>query len=159
MEQLMIVVGKMDHQTLLTKIMIAAFNYDTSLYFGSAVQDGPAGYNNGRLAKKILTDTSLTTWLIKRHTDWIGFITFSERKREIAYFCVQPQFIRQGYGSAIWRLLLEHCGPPWQLATPDYSVGNQRFYEQLGFRRSGEQFYENGARSLTYFYGDSNEII
>lgn len=52
MEQLMIVVGKMDHQTLLTKIMTAAFNYDTSLYFGSAVQDGPSGYSDGRLAKK-----------------------------------------------------------------------------------------------------------
>lgn len=142
---------KMNDQNQLTSILTKSFNYDTALYFGANVQDGPPGYNDGSLAKKILANPSFTSFFIFDNQNLMGFISYCLEVRELHYFCLLPEFIGQGYGTNIWQMIEEKHGKEgWRVETPSYSIGNHYFYRKLGFEKIGEQHYSETAVSFVF---------
>ncbi|HCM88718.1 MULTISPECIES: GNAT family N-acetyltransferase [Vagococcus] len=138
-------------QVLITKILTKSFNFDTQLYFGKDQEDGPPGYNDGTLALRILTEKNWEKWFILEKETVIGLIVLDSKQREVRYFCVFPEFIGQGYGTAVWKKIENRFGSEnWLLETPAYSLSNHFFYEKLGFEKDGKKDYGEGSYSIIF---------
>lgn len=135
----------------LTKVMTAAFNYDTALHREDIAEDGPPGYNDGRLAEKMLTTDSLITYIVVVAQERIGFLSFSVEGMTgtLEKLCLLPVYIGKGFGKQAWALLeKQHEYTKWIVETPDYSVSNRRFYEKCGFVQTGKKYYGEDSYSV-----------
>jgi GNAT superfamily N-acetyltransferase len=121
----------------LRRVAVSAFGADEAYKPPGAIPGGPPGHD--RLA---------------RHQEWIrrgDYYKASFGGRIVGGCIVKPHpdrlalfglfvdavHMRQGIGAGLVTAVLARYPDdiPWTLETPDYSVGNHRFYERLGFRR------------------------
>ncbi|MGX7023691.1 GNAT family N-acetyltransferase [Vagococcus hydrophili] len=138
-------------EQMVTKIFTESFNYDTALHFGKGAEDGPPGYSDGRLFKRLLANQEADSLLITRADKIIGIIAINPEIREVLYFCVLPECINQGVGSAVWKDIEDKYGKDyWRLETPSYSLSNHHFYQKNGFKKTGEKEYPEGGRSYIF---------
>ncbi|MCO7175466.1 GNAT family N-acetyltransferase [Sporolactobacillus kofuensis] len=137
---------------LITDLMTKAFNYDTAFYFGTGVTGGPPGYSDGKLAEKILNNPNLDTFLIvKGNSQIVGFISLDETNQILVYFCISPNFINKGIGTATWKIVENrYTIKSWKVETPSYSKRNHHFYEKLGFKKYGERSYGEDSKSFLF---------
>lgn len=140
----------------LAEILEAAFDFDTALYFGEGNQDGPPGYKDGMLAKKIMKQKKWEKQIICQNKQPVGVIVYEcfEGENEVHYFCINPHYIGQGIGTKTWEIL-ENSLPnnTWVLETPDYSKRNHSFYQKLGFIQVAEKQYGEFAKSFVFKKG------
>ena len=134
---------------VLAKIIRTSFDADTACHLGADKQDGPSGYHNGELLKRVKQDPDLSLYLLQEN-GIIGLIVANPSKHQICYFCLDPDFIGKGVGTLAWQLFEKRFPVDyWILETPAYSLRNQRFYEKNGFKKIGEKWY---SKDLPYIY-------
>jgi GNAT superfamily N-acetyltransferase len=121
----------------LRRVAVSAFGVDEAYKPPAAVPGGPPGHD--RLA---------------RHQEWIrrwDYYKASLGGRIVGGCIVKPQLdrlelfglfvdavhMRQGIGAGLVTAVMARYPQdlPWTLETPDYSTGNHRFYQRIGFRR------------------------
>lgn len=136
---------------LLTELLTKAFNADTEYYFGEGETGGPPGYDDGCLANKMIESESLKSFMICKKDKKVGCISVDVYLREVAYFCIHPDYHHQGIGTSVWQQMEEIYGEnEWLVETPDYSLKNHAFYEKLGFKKIGEKAYSSTAKSFVF---------
>ena len=141
----------LNDERFLTATMTAAFNFDSAFYFGEGQEDGPPGYNDGTLSKKIMQNPALSTYIISDEAVAKGFLTVNAATNELTYFCILPAYINQGVGTqALQALLALYPDIRWQVETPSYSLRNHHFYEKFGFEKYGEKNYGPAAVSFLF---------
>lgn len=130
-------------QEKITKIMTRAFDYDSNLYTGHS--DGPPGYQDGSLARRLLNDSESTTYLLYKEAI-CGCLTFNVKDKvaTLKLLCIDPAFIDQGIGTQAWQQLEQQVAcQQWLVETPDYSLRNHYFYqEKCGFQKIAERKYD-----------------
>lgn len=131
--------------------LVSSFNADAALSYGPGAEDGPPGYNDGRLVTKLLTDPTLISWLILKDAQPCGFLTFSIGSPNwLHYFCLHADFINQQLGTQAWQAFEAVQTGTWRLETPSSSCRNQHFYEKIGFQKIGQQHYSVDSSSFIY---------
>lgn len=135
----------------ITEILIRSFNSDTQYYFGNQSVGGPPGYDDGSLARKIIKAENLSSFMICQHDKNIGCISIDTYNREVAYFCIVPEYHHQGIGTVVWQKIeLMYGTNEWLVETPDYSLKNHGFYEKIGFKKIDEKIYSTTAKSFVF---------
>ena len=72
--------------------------------FGADKRDGPSGYHNGELLKRVKQDPDLSLYLLQEN-GIIGLIVANPSKHQICYFCLDPDFIGKGVGTLVGNYL------------------------------------------------------
>jgi ribosomal protein S18 acetylase RimI-like enzyme len=138
------------HDLLLEEILQTSFDADTTFHLGEGMRDGPPGYDDGKLLKRVKADAALSIYLLQEVTI-VGLIVVNYKQRELCYFCLKPDSIGKGLGSHAWQLFEKlHPVDYWRLETPAYSHRNQNFYEKNGFKKIGQKRYSE--ESISYIY-------
>lgn len=146
-------------EKVMTEILIKSFDSDTQYYFGENAKDGPPGYDNGILAQKLIKAENLVSFMIYKENAQVGCISLDRYDREIAYFCVLPEYHQQGIGTIVWEKIEKMYGSnEWLVETPDYSLKNHAFYEKLGFVKIDEKSYSSVAKSFVFEKIDKTKL-
>lgn len=139
---------------LLAGIMKRAFDDDTQMHTPGK-EDGPAGYEDGSLLRRLYAETGCTVGKIIWNQETVGGFAVSESDRRgiLELLFLDPDRKDRGIGTNAWEKI--HSSFPdirtWYVETPDYSVRNHRFYtEKCGFRFYEKRFCENGAGSFVF---------
>ena len=140
---------------LLTKIMTSAFNEDTSIHTNMK-EDGPNGYNDGRLIKWLNEHENLKSFMIIYEDNIIGAYTVgikqnNEYSLEMLY--IDPKYRGHNLGTIVWKdiELKYEGGKKWTVETPDYSTRNHYFYtKKCGFTFLKENISDNGSKSYIF---------
>ncbi|RST94079.1 hypothetical protein CBF36_06780 [Vagococcus bubulae] len=144
---------------VLTDILMKSFNSDTQYYFGDNEVGGPPGYDDGTIAQKLIKSENLISFMIYREDERVGCISINSYEREIAYFCVLPDYHQKGIGRTVWQQIESMYGTnEWLVETPDYSLKNHAFYEKLGFVKIGEKMYSPVAKSCVFEKIDKDKL-
>ena len=130
---------------VLTQIMTAAFDEDTRLHT-SLLHDGPAGYNDGTLIRKLNENPDFISEKVLLDDKIIGAYTISHKPEQniLELLFLDPDCGNQGLGTQIWNHIEEHFSncSRWVLETPSYSTRNHHFYTQkCGFHFVCEKQY------------------
>jgi len=144
-----------DDYGVLTGIMVAAFNEDTSMHT-ELKEDGPGGYDNGSLIKRLNEQENLTSYKVVYNNSIIGMYTVeiktnSEYGLEMLF--IDTKYRRKHLGTMVWRDIEEKYigAKKWTVETPDYSKRNHYFYtEKCGFVFNRENICLNGAKSFIF---------
>lgn len=130
---------------VLTQIMTAAFDEDTRLHT-SLLHDGPAGYNDGTLIRKLNENPDFISEKVLLDDKIIGAYTISHKPEQniLELLFLDPDCGNQGLGTQIWNHIEEHFSncSRWVLETPSYSTRNHHFYtKKCGFHFVCEKQY------------------
>ncbi len=137
----------------LTPIMKAAFDEDTRMHT-DLLEDGPWGYDDGRLLHKILEQKKKDCQVIFLEGKMIG--AYSVIKNENAYVLdllfTKPELHSKGIGKAIWTDIEKRYPETgkWLVETPEYSKRNHYFYKKCGFKEVKKHTYEDGGSSIMF---------
>ena len=135
----------------LEKVLLESFNEDSERVFGKGYKNGPPGYDNGELAKKIVHNRQMTKLVIQINEMDCGVLIYHQEETYVVdYFCILPLYADKGLGSEVWRVFEEDKGGVWILETPDYSVRNHHFYKKNGFVKVAEKSYGPKAKSFIF---------
>lgn len=144
---------------LLTAILVKSFDSDTQYYYGEKAKGGPPGYDNGELSIKIIDSEELDSFLIKNSDSLAGCISLNIYQREIAYFCLLPEYQSKGLGTIVWEEIEKIYGTnDWSVETPAYSLKNHAFYKKLGFKKIYEKTYSSEATSYVFEKNDISKL-
>jgi len=140
---------------ILTKIMISAFNEDTSMHT-DLKEDGPIGYNDGSLIKGLNEHEKFENNKIVYDNIIVGAYTVgikanNEYSLEMLY--IEPKYRKRHIGSIVWKHIEEKYkgAKKWTVETPDYSKRNHYFYtEKCGFVFHKENLCPNVAKSYIF---------
>lgn len=143
-----------DYQTL-TAIMKAAFDDDTRMHT-SLSEDGPRGYDDGSLIRRLCTSPNHASEKILFDGQVVGAYTVSFRKQSytLELLFLNPQLKNQGLGYEAWTHIeaAYQDASEWRTETPAYSTRNRRFYvDKCGFRVLSALTHENGGQSLLLY--------
>lgn len=120
----------------LLRVSVSAFAVDEAFKPKGAVAGGPPGHDNLARQREWIRrwdaykgcqgDQVVAGCIVKPHPD---------RLKLFGLF-VGAAHMHQGIGTQILTAVMAHYAktPSWTLETPDYSTGNHRFYEGVGFR-------------------------
>ncbi len=125
----------------LTPVMKAAFDEDTRRHT-DLMEDGPEGYDDGRLLRGFLADPDAFCRTLWQGSRRIGALVY-RKEGDVCVgdiLFVDPSLHGFGFGrQAMAGLESEAAGCRLiRLETPDYSTRNHRFYEHCGYRRLDE---------------------
>lgn len=122
---------------VLSDLMIRAFDADTRLHT-DRLHDGPKGYDDGSLLRKICHDDRNTARKILADGDIIGFFSVIRKGGNcvLDLLFLNPDLWGRGIGSRVFTMI-EDLFPDartWTVETPEYSTRNLHFYtEKCGF--------------------------
>lgn len=137
----------------LSPLMKAAFDADTRLHTDLEA-DGPTGYDNGELLRKLWKMEGAETKVIYANGIMAGGYTIIKDKDiyTLDMLFIDPSVSSKGLGSKVWKDIEStyHEAKMWMLETPDYSTRNHHFYEKCGFKKMGEHSFEDGSRSFVF---------
>lgn len=140
---------------ILTKIMTLAFNEDTSIHT-ELNEDGPTGYNDGTLIKKLNENEDFESYKIIYENNIIGAYTIGVKDNNeyiLEMLFINPEYRENHLGTIVWKdIELKYSNAKrWIVETPDYSKRNHYFYTvKCGFNFSMEKIYDNGSRSYVF---------
>jgi len=140
---------------MLTKIMISAFNEDTSMHT-DLKEDGPTGYNDGSLIKQLNEHENFESYKIIYNKNTVGAYTVAikpNNEYSLEMLFIDPKYRKNNLGSIVWKAIEEKYvdAKKWTVETPDYSKRNQHFYtKKCGFVFHRENTYENGGKSFLF---------
>lgn len=153
-----------DDYEVLTKIMIAAFNEDTSMHT-DLKEDGPRGYDDGSLIKRLNEQKNLASYKLVYNNSIIGMYTVESKgnsEYSLEMLFIDPEYRQNHLGTIIWKDIEEKYvgAKKWTVETPDYSKRNHHFYtEKCGFKFNREKVCPNGAKSYIFEKQITNIII
>lgn len=137
----------------LTPIMKAAFDADTKMHT-DLEEDGPNGYDNGELLKKLMRLENAESKVIYADGIIVGGYTIIKEKDiyTLDMLFIDPACASKGIGTKVWKDIEKECTgvKTWMLETPDYSKRNHHFYEKCGFKKIKEHSFENGGKSFVF---------
>lgn len=146
----------------LTSIMKAAFDVDTKMHT-NLEEDGPNGYDNGGLLKKLMNLQNAVSEVIYVDDTMVGGYTIIKDKDiyTLDMLFVSPSCSSKGIGHKVWKDIEKtYTGAKtWLLETPDYSKRNHYFYEKCGFKKSKEHSFEDGSKSFVFIKHTKNYPI
>ncbi|MDR3598349.1 GNAT family N-acetyltransferase [Clostridium sp.] len=140
---------------VLTRIMTAAFNEDTAIHT-NIKEDGPNGYNNGSLIKKLNEQKDFESFKIIYNNIIVGAYTISfkpNKEYTLEMLFIDPKYREYHIGTTVWKNIEEKYveAKVWIVETPDYSKRNHYFYtKKCGFTFLKENQYSNGAVSFIF---------
>lgn len=140
---------------ILTKIMTSAFNEDTSMHT-DLKEDGPAGYNDGSLIKKLNEHENYESYKIIYKNNIVGAYTVAanpNKEYSLEMLFIAPIYRKDHLGTAVWKDIEQKyaAAKRWTVETPDYSKRNHHFYtEKCGFRFLKENVCSNGCKSFIF---------
>lgn len=141
-----------DDIELLTPIMKSAFDSDTKMH-RDFEEDGPKGYDNGQLLKKLMQVKDSESKVIYLDSRIIGSYTIIKYGDiyKLEMFFINPDYGSQGIGTRVLKdIESSYNGKTWLVETPDYSKRNHHFYEKCGFKKINEKIYEDGEKSFIF---------
>ncbi|BCN28852.1 GNAT family N-acetyltransferase [Anaeromicropila herbilytica] len=147
-------INEFDYATL-TKIMTEAFNDDTKMHT-SLLEDGPRGYNDGTLVRRLCSDRNMINRKIIYQNEIIGLYVLSPITTdtyEIEMIALSPKYKQLGIGTNVWRDIENTYRQvkKWIVETPEYSKRNIYFYTvKCGFEPNRERVYDNGDKSIIF---------
>lgn len=137
----------------LTPIMKAAFDTDTRMHT-DLTEDGPAGYDDGELLRKLMGIENAESKVIYADDRMVGEYTIIENKDSytLDMLFIDPACASRGIGTMVWKDIEKNYteAKTWTLETPDYSRRNHHFYEKCGFRKVKEHAFENGGKAVVF---------
>jgi hypothetical protein len=140
---------------ILTKIMTSAFNEDTSMHTGLD-EDGPTGYNDGSLIKKLNEHENYESYKIIYENNIIGAYTIGFNRNDeytLEMLFIDPSYRENHLGTLVWNHI-EHKyinAQKWTVETPNYSKRNHHFYtDRCGFKFVREHTYNNDCKSFIF---------
>ena len=138
----------------LTCIMKAAFDDDTRMHT-SLSEDGPCGYDDGTLVRKLNMAEHCISEKILLDGQIIGAYTvrFERNKYTLEMLYLNPEIKGKGIGYEVWRYLEKTYSKAeeWIVETPEYSKRNYYFYvDKCGFRPVAIRTHEGGGRSVIF---------
>ncbi len=139
----------------LTKIMITAFNEDTSMHTDMK-EDGPAGYNNGELIKWLSEHENFESYKIVYDGNIVGAYTVGINPGNVyslEMLFIDPNYRRNHLGTIVWNDIEQKYvnAVRWTVETPDYSIRNHHFYtKKCGFTFLKENVFSNGSKSFIF---------
>ena len=137
----------------LTPIMKAAFDDDTRLHT-DLEEDGPNGYDNGELLKKLMKLKNAESKVIYADDIMVGGYTIIKDKNiyTLDLLFINPVYASKGIGTMVWTDIEKEYNEAetWVLETPDYSKRNHHFYEKCGFKKFKEHSFEDGSKSVVF---------
>ena len=138
----------------LTHMMKAAFDDDTRMHT-DLQEDGPVGYDDGSLIRKLNTKEGYISRKVCVDGEIAGMYTIYADGTEytLDMLMVNPALKGKGIGSKIWQHLEQTYteAEKWHVETPDYSKRNHYFYvEKCGFTFLWENQYEDGEKSFVF---------
>ena len=140
---------------ILTRIMTYAFNEDTSMHT-DLKEDGPTGYNDGNLIKKLNVCQSSESYKIIYQNNIVGAYTVKIKPNNeyiLDMLFIDPQYRKDHLGSIVWKdiELKYKDAKKWIVETPDYSKRNYHFYtKKCGFVFKEENIYNDGSKSFIF---------
>ena len=140
---------------ILTKIMTSAFNEDTCMHT-DLKEDGPTGYNNGSLIKKLNEHEGFESYKIVYQNNIIGAYTVGIKENmeyTLEMLFIDPDYRKNHLGTIVWNDIEQKYidGKKWTVETPDYSKRNHRFYStKCGFTFCRVNIYDNGGKSFIF---------
>lgn len=135
----------------LTPMMKAAFDEDTRMHT-ELLEDGPWGYDNGKLLQKMLEQERTDCQVILLEGRIIG--AYSVMKNDNMYVLdllfIKPELHSKGIGISVWNDIETHYPETtkWLVETPEYSKRNRHFYNKCGFQEVKTHTYEDGESSV-----------
>lgn len=140
---------------ILTRIMSASFNEDTAMHT-NLKEDGPTGYNDGRLIKKLNEHKDFESYKIIYRNNIIGAYTVginvnSEYTLEMLF--IDPGYRKNNMGTIVWKGIEQKYieAKKWTVETPNYSKRNYHFYtEKCGFTFVEERKYSDDCKSFVF---------
>lgn len=138
---------------VLTPIMKEAFDTDTKMHT-DLKEDGPNGYDNGELLKKMLYLDNAESKVI--YIDGIVLGGYAIIKNKNVYtlnlLFIDPVYASKGIGTKVWMDIEKEYteAKTWVLETPDYSKRNHHFYEKCGFKKMEDHLFENKDKSIRF---------
>jgi len=141
--------------SVLTKIMISAFNEDTSMHT-DLKEDGPTGYNDDSLIKLLNEHENFESYKIDYKNNTVGAYTVAinpNNEYSLEMLFIDPKYRESHLGSIVWKAIEEKYvdAKKWTVETPDYSKRNHHFYtEKCGFVFHRENACGNGAKSFIF---------
>ena len=140
---------------ILTRIMTDASNEDTAIHT-DIKEDGPTGYNDGRLIKDLNEKERFESYKIIYDNNIVGAYTVEAKKNN--EYSLEMLFIDSSYrknhlGTIVWKDIEERYldAKKWIVETPDYSKRNHHFYtKKCGFTFYRENLHENGGKSFVF---------
>ena len=139
---------------VLTQIMTAAFDEDTRLHT-SLLHDGPRGYNDGTLIKKLHEIPGYLTEKVVLDGKVIGGYTvcYQQERSILDLLFLSPDVGGQGIGTQVWQHIEHHFADTrcWEVETPSYSKRNHYFYtKKCGFHFVREKQYSDDSSSFIF---------
>lgn len=144
-----------DDYGILTRIMTDAFNEDTSIHT-DIKEDGPRGYNDGSLIKKLNEHDGFESYKIVCDNNIVGAYTVEVKQNNIyslEMLFIDPSFRKYHLGTIVWNDIEEKYvdAKKWIVETPDYSKRNHHFYtKKCGFIFYKENLHNNGGKSFVF---------
>jgi len=135
--------------------MTSAFNEDTSMHT-DLKEDGPTGYNDGRLIKRLNEHEGFESYKIIYQNNVIGAYTVGIKQNDkytLEMLFIDPDYREKHLGTIVWNDIEQKykCAKKWNLETPNYSKRNHHFYtEKCGFTFYRENIYNNGCKSFIF---------
>lgn len=124
---------------LLTKIMKAAFDYDTKIHLGKD-EGGPDGYDNGSFLRKYGFDNKSTQFKITLDNQIIGAVILCLNEKTYQNYLgnifIDVSLQNKGIGLAVWKKIktMYPNTKVWRTETPAFSLRNHNFYvNKCGF--------------------------
>ena len=140
---------------VLTKIMTAAFNEDTAMHT-ELKEDGPGGYNDGRLIKALNENKGFESYKIVYNATTVGAYTVGikdNNEYSLEMLFIDPEYRKDHLGTIVWKHIEETYldAKRWTLETPDYSKRNHHFYTQnCGFIFLKENIFDENCKSFIF---------
>ncbi|MEW9094622.1 MAG: GNAT family N-acetyltransferase [Clostridiaceae bacterium] len=140
---------------ILTRIMTSAFNEDTSMHT-DLKEDGPTGYNDGSLIKKLNEHESFESHKIIYENNIIGAYTvgiMQNNEYTLEMLFINPDCREKHLGTMIWKDIEQKYtdAKKWTVETPEYSKRNHHFYtKKCGFIFYRENMCNNGSKSFIF---------
>ena len=140
---------------ILTRIMTSAFNEDTSMHT-DLKEDGPTGYNDGSLIKKLNEHEGFESFLIICQNNIVGAYTVGIKQNNeytLEMLFIDPDYRENHLGTIVWNdIEQKYIGAKkWTVETPDYSKRNHHFYtKKCGFTFYRENICNNGGKSFIF---------
>jgi len=140
---------------ILTRIMTSAFNEDTSMHT-DLKEDGPNGYNDGRLIKRLNEDEDFESYKIIYQNNIIGAYTIGIKQNDeytLEMLFIDLDYREKHFGTIVWNDIEQkyNCAKKWILETPSYSIRNHHFYtKKCGFTFYRENIYNDDCKSFIF---------
>ncbi len=137
---------------VLTDIMTRAFDDDTRMHTNLQA-DGPRGYNDGSLLRKLNENIKYISRKIILDGVIVGGYTveIAENHAELIMLFLDPEIKNMGIGLAVWNDIEKTFNKVerWIVETPSYSQRNISFYtKKCGFIFIEEKVYGDEEKSV-----------